>query len=215
MDEPLASGAIHCGDTLDGSAIKTAEYMKEVARKEETLQIGDIEAYPYFRMDQIKQWLTALKAHGVIPAFFHLDVNIHRLDVSPDINLTTDLASLKMFLHTESIPFGVIFWSGYNPAPSDKAYFDRTMLWTNRVHVAVGTPAQVVFQSWVMRSSPRCTDTDPSCIPPRLHCTSQDPPGCGRGDVPINLPEDDPNIFSHTRLINDALGILARGKEPQ
>jgi hypothetical protein len=208
MDEPLASGIIFCGDTLDGSAVKTAGYMKEVLRNAPTLEIGDIEAYPYYSVDQLKQWLTALKRNGGTPAHFHLDVNIHRLDVSPYINLISDLGSLKAFLRTQNIPFGIIFWSGYNPAPSDKAYFDRTMAWTSRVHAAVGIPDQIVVQSWILRSSPRCSDTDPNCVPPKLHCTSQDPPGCGERDVPINLPEGDSSIFSHTRLINEVLGIL-------
>jgi hypothetical protein len=210
MDEPLASGISFCGDTLHSSAVKTAEYMREVARNEPALQIGDIEAYPVYRIDQITQWITALKANGVRPAHFHLDVNIHRLDVSPNIDLAADLESLKAFLHEENIPFGIILWSGYNPAPSDKAYFDRAMAWARRVQATVGPPDQIIFQSWVLRSSPRCVDTDPKCFPQELRCTLQDPPGCGQKDVPINLPEGATSVFSHTRLINEALGILKR-----
>jgi hypothetical protein len=152
-----------------------------------------------------------LKRNGVSPTHFHLDVNIHRLDVSPKIDLAADLGHLAEFLRAENISFGIILWSGYNPAPSDKAYFDRTLAWTKRVRTVVGIPDQVIVQSWVRRSSPpRCTDIDPSCTHPKLRCTSQDPPGCGQKDVPINLPEDDPSIFSHTRLINETLGILER-----
>lgn len=208
MDEPYVSGIVFCKDTMEAAAAKTARYMKEIERNEPQLQVGDIEVYPYFRIDQLKAWLTALEKNGVRPANFHLDVNVHRFDLSPDINLTADLRSLRAYLNSRKIPFGIIFWSGYNPEPTDRAYFDRTMSWTKRVHAAIGIPDQVIIQSWVIRSSPRCTDTDPSCYPNKLHCTSEDPAGCGRPTVPINLPENAPNVYSHSRLINEILAIL-------
>ena len=82
------------------------------------------------------------------------------------------------------------------------------MRWVGRVHATFGTPDEIIFQSWILRSSPRCSDTDPACYADKLHCTPEDPPGCGQKDVPINLPENDLNIYSHTRLINEGLVIL-------
>jgi hypothetical protein len=35
----------------------------------------------------------------------------------------------------------------------------------------------------------------------------------GKGSVPLNLPENDPRIFSHTRLINDAPASLDQRRE--
>ena len=211
MDEPYVSGMIFCKDNMENTAAKTAEYVREINRKEPQIQVGDIEVYPYFRIEQLKDWLTAaLERYGVRPAHFHLDVNVHRLDVSPNIDLAADLGSLELFLHGKGIPFGIILWNGYNPAPTDKAYFDRTMRWVERVHGAIGLTDQIIFQSWILRSSPRCADTDPACYPDKLRCTPDDPPGCGQKTVPINLPEDDPNVYSHTRLINEALDMLNR-----
>jgi len=48
----------------------------------------------------------------------------------------------------------------------------------------MGRPAHIVFQSWM------------------------GPAASGLHEVPINLPDDDPALPSHTRLILDGLGIL-------
>jgi hypothetical protein len=208
MADPLAAGKNACGDAFEDSAAKTAAYIKEVKASEPTLEIGDIEAYPLDRPVQLEQWVTELIRRGAKPAFFHLDANIHFLDVHPNIDVAGDLRSLKAFLKAQGIPFGIIFWSGYDPEPTDQAYFDRTMAWVRRVHAAIGAPDQAIFQSWIRRSYPGCADTDQSCNPPHpLRC----PPsatGCGLKSVPVNLPEGNQAAFSLTRLANQALGTL-------
>jgi hypothetical protein len=30
----------------------------------------------------------------------------------------------------------------------------------------------------------------------------------GKNEIPVNLPESDPNVYSHTRLINEGLALL-------
>jgi hypothetical protein len=39
-------------------------------------------------------------------------------------------------------------------------------------------------------------------------CAPPDPAYCGKGSMPINLPENDQAIYSHTRLIGDSLAVL-------
>jgi hypothetical protein len=39
-------------------------------------------------------------------------------------------------------------------------------------------------------------------------CAPTDPPTCGKNSVPANLPESGAGVFSHTKLIDDALGVL-------
>lgn len=46
--------------------------MKEIARNDPHLQIGDIEVYPYYGVAKLKEWLAALERNGVVPAHFHL-----------------------------------------------------------------------------------------------------------------------------------------------
>jgi hypothetical protein len=209
MDGPLVNGIRACGDTVETAAIKTADYMKEFALQASKTGVGEIEPYPFNSVNQIQRWVRALAGTGVKPAHFHLDVNVHFVDIHPDIDVRSDLQALKRFFESQNIPFGVIFWSGYNPAPTDEAYYRRSMAWVTKVHAAIGAPDHAIFQSWVFRSSPRCTDTEPECIPPKLTCTPRDPPGCGDKSVPINLPEGSPIVFSHTRLINDAVSVIS------
>jgi hypothetical protein len=141
-----------------------------------------------------------------------MDANVHFLDVHPDIDLAAGLRAYRDFFKGQNMPFGVIFWSGYDPAPTDEAYYNRVMAWVRRVHAAIGAPDQSVFQSWVSRSIPKCTDTDMECNVSKLSCPPGDKAGCGEKSVPINLPENDPRIYSHTRLISDASKTLAGGR---
>ena len=209
MDEPLVAGMRVCGDTLETAAAKTANYVEKFASQAPEIKVGDIEAYPFNTVAQIRRWIAALGENGAKLDHFHLDVNVHFLDVHPEIDVRSDLKLLRNFFRGQNTRFGIIFWSGYDPAPTDEAYYRRTMAWVARVHAAIGAPDDAIFQSWVVRSAPRCTDTDPKCVPPHLTCTPEDGPGCGEHSVPINLPENNLTIFSHTRLINDAMAMMA------
>jgi hypothetical protein len=172
-------------------------------------QVGDIEAYPSRSVADLEGWIKALENQGAKPAFFHLDANIHRLDVDRRVDATGDLRELKRFFLAEQIPFGIIFWPGYNPVTSEQNYYERTMSWVRRVEAAIGRPDHVIFQSWVVRGGQNtCSNTDPRCNMQNPMCTPSDPASCGKKSVPVNLPDNDPGVFSHTRLIVDALKIL-------
>jgi hypothetical protein len=192
---------------LEIAATKTAAYVRELNAHDPTLEVGDIEPYPFERPAQLKQWVSALIRNGIKPAHFHLDVNIHYLDVHSDIDAATDLRSVSAFLLERGIPVGIILWSGYDPEPTDKDFFDRTMAWVRRVR-AIGIPQHVIFQSWVLRSYKGCSDTNIRCAFPKLKCPPSDAIGCGLKSVPVNLPEGNPREFSLTRLVNEALSVL-------
>jgi hypothetical protein len=156
-------------------------------------------------LDRLKSWTLALKAHGFTPAALHLDVNQFVVEASPELHgrLVGDLQKMKAFFHAQGIPFGIIFWSGHGPQKSDKEYSEYTLAWARTVHAAIGRPDEIIFSSWVER----CSQTG-ACNAHSLGCLPSDPDYCGKKSVPINLPENDPHIFSHTRLINETLAIL-------
>jgi hypothetical protein len=212
MDGALVDGLRDCGDTIETAAAKTASYIKQLKSQQPNIDVGETEPYPANSVEQIRRWYAALAANGAKPAFFHMDANVHFLDVHPDIDAAAGLRAYRDFFKGQNIPFGVIFWSGYDPAPTDEAYYKRVMAWVRRVYAAIGAPDHSVFQSWVSRSTPKCTDTDVACNTSKLRCGPGDPGGCGEKSVPINLPEGDPRIYSHTRLIDDASRILAGGR---
>jgi hypothetical protein len=209
MDEPLASGRQQCGLTVTEAARRMAAYAHAVLSSDETKAgggvslIGDIEPYPFFSVNDLKAWTDDLAANDFTPAFFHIDINVHFVDVHPDVNLKGDLKLLQAFFSRRRIPFGIILWSGYDPLSSDKIYYDHVIRLVHDVREAVRRPDQVIFQSWVMRAPEGCTQSDHSCA--SQPCSPSDPPYCGKNSIPLNLPENDPAIYSHTRVINDAL----------
>jgi hypothetical protein len=222
MDEPLAAGLTQCKQSTDEIVQKAAAYIKALSTDSELQalgalpEVGDIEAYPFKSVAELEHWIKALESQGAKPKFFHLDVNVHRLDVSPQIDARGDLRELKRFFAAEHIPFGVIFWPGYNPVNSDKNYYDRTMSWIRRVHEAIGRPDQAIFQSWVVRGGmTACANTDPRCTATTPMCQPLDPPGCGTHDTPVNLPENDPRVFSHLRLLSEGLRLLNPLERPR
>ena len=190
MDEPYIGGELvangkSCNHSIQQSADATAHFIQLVNQAEAQVLVGDIEPYPYFTVTQLEEWIKALEERGVRLTFFHLDVDIERAQVE-DQNVGGDLQALSQFCQENGIPFGLIFTSSWRYAGSDRAYFDSTMGWINRVFQAIGKPQHVIFQSW------------------------QGPDREGLHSVPINLPEDDPQVYSHTRLILAGMDVLLK-----
>jgi hypothetical protein len=215
MDEPMVSGLGACHDSIEEAAGNTAGYAKGLLSDSNIptwapgLAVGDIEAYPSKTVGQIEQWVSTLEKDGFQPAFFHLDVDVHDVEIrGPKLSFAADMQALKAFFHARGIPFGIVFWSGYDPENSDLSYYNHVIAWAKRVHAAIGAPDQSIFQSWVRRSSVRCTAGVQCGASNNWMCAPPDPAYCGKGSVPINLPENDPAIYSHTRLISDGLAIL-------
>jgi hypothetical protein len=146
------------------------------------------------------RWLQA--------GIFHLDINVHFVDVHPEVHMQKDLQALQAFFRQKEIPFGIILWSGYGSLNSDKAYYEHVMKLTRAVKKAVGRPDKVIIQSWILRSPKGCQQSDASCM--RAPCSPVDRPYCGQKSIPLNLPETGASSFSHTRLINDAISELDR-----
>jgi hypothetical protein len=184
MDEPFILGQLTfdgqtCNLTMEQSADQTKRFIQLVQGKFVYIVIGDIEPYPYFTVAQLESWISLVQSLGVQLAFFHLDVD-PALVAANGADLVGDLQVLNAFCQAHNIPFGVLLNS--LTATSDTAYYNEAIQFTQRVKSAIGKPQLSIFQSF----------------------------DCATGicDTPINLPENDPTIFSHTRLINDALVIL-------
>jgi len=208
MDEPLVGGVLHCHDEVGKVVQETAAYIAAIHSALPNIQIGYTEAYPIFSVAQIEAFVADLQRNGVKLAFFHLDVNIPVLPIRPQIHLEPDLRALQAFFRQQHVPFGIVIWSGYNPVHSDEAYYANAMAWVKRVHAAIGAPDQVIFASWVTRSSQQCVEGQKDCSREAPKCSVADPPYCGKKSIPINLPDNDPTIFSATRLVLDGIRLF-------
>jgi transposase len=215
MDEPLVSALglnrPICHLDIDAAAAEVAAYSRAVISASEAVatrsapRFVDTEAYPSLSVQQIETWIIALKKHGFKMDAFHLDANVHYININPNARtrLARDLQELQKFLRQQGILFGIIIWSGYDPVTSDEEYYNYAMSWARTVHSAIQRPDRVIFESWVKR----CPQSG-QCAGPNLKCSSSDPSYCGTISVPLNIPEDDPGVFSHTRLILDATALL-------
>ncbi|NJN54470.1 MAG: right-handed parallel beta-helix repeat-containing protein, partial [Anaerolineae bacterium] len=185
MDEPyiggeLVANGLSCGYTMSQSADATTTFINRIRTAYPYMVLGDIEPYPYFSVVQLQQWIVALESRGIQLDFFHLDVDIERVNVEGH-DVATDLWALRQFCQAHGIPFGVIFTSNWTDAGSEQTYFDSTREWVDTVNRAMGMPAHAIFQSW------------------------QGPAPDGVHAVPINLPENNTAVYSHTRLVNEGL----------
>ncbi|MBI4673619.1 MAG: Ig-like domain repeat protein [Chloroflexi bacterium] len=194
MDEPRVGGeeiadGMTCGYTMEKSAAQTAGFIKRVRAAYPQIIVGDIEAYPHFSPAEIQKWILALEDQGATPAFLHMDIDVERVRVERQ-DVIADLRTLSQFSKQRGIPFGVIFTSNWHAAYSDRAYFDSTMEWVRTVNDAIGKPQHAIFQSW--QAAPADRDHK------------------GVHEVPINLPENDPAIYSHTRLLLEGFAVFGR-----
>jgi hypothetical protein len=179
MDEPLAGGDA-CGYTQAESAAQTAAFVRAVRSAHPEVEIGDIEPYPLHAVQDLASWLQALSLEQVSLSFLHLDVDrVHADRLALDV--ADDLVSMRDACRAQGVPFGVILWGA--DGTTDQTYFEDVLDWTRRVASALGRPEQTIFQSWAVAPD-------------------------GSRTVPLNLPEKDPAVFSHTRLIDEGLTIL-------
>jgi hypothetical protein len=184
-------------DSLGGLADDVAAYVLQMQQWFPSIPIGHIELYPEVGVEQFKEWIFALEARGVSLPFLHIDVHGPRVDqyiaLGMDIDVAADMVELKSFLEAHGVAFGLIFtdiyWDSQVWEPDvydDQFYFERTKDWVNTVNDANMEPDHSIFQSWIFP----------------VYTT-----GYGPNEIPINLPEDDLAVYSHTRLINEALTI--------
>lgn len=188
MDEPYIGGELvangrTCGYTMEQSADVTSWFIRQVKTAYPNILVGDTEPYPYFSVTELEKWIEALEERGETPTHFHLDVDIERVRIEGQ-DISADLQTLSEFFQGHQIPFGVIFTSNWKAAGSDGAYYDSTLEWIRTVNAAIGKTQHVIFQSW------------------------QGPAANGVHEVPINLPENDPSVYSHSRLILEGLAVF-------
>ena len=126
-----------------------------------------------------------LAASGEPFAFQHLDVNWLRPD-------WTDVAlEIEDVVESRGIPFGILYNGGL--ATTNDDFIHQTMLRVAEYEVAGGTPAHVMFQSWVEQPDHVLPDTETSGFSHLIHRYASGPttisidtdtdPGVVRGTV--------------------------------
>jgi len=177
MDEPLLGGQLvengqTCGYSMKETAEVVATFTDLVTDAHPEVIIGTIETIPPQTADEVGQWLLELEEAGAKPAYLHLDVEI-ALGIH-DPGFLTELAELNDFAEDLGIPVGFILTADLADADSDEGYYHSVLEWAESLAARVGTPTHLAFQSWI------------GPAPSGLH------------EMPVNLPEDDPDVYSQT-----------------
>jgi hypothetical protein len=179
--------------TLQEVADHVVPYLKQMKTWYPSLAIGHVELYPEVGVEALKQWIVLLEANKVPLPYLHLDVHSLRLQqyisFGLDIDLAADLRELAKFTAEHGVDFGVIYtdveWNSQLWEPTaydDEIYFENTLDWIELVEGSGIQPQHLIYQSWV---APYFTT------------------GTGPQQIPVNLPEDDPAVFSGMRLLNE------------
>jgi hypothetical protein len=175
MDEPWVSGSARVcgGPALEPTADRVATYMSAVRIAHPALRVGLIEAYPFSSADTIETIVGLMRARGVLPAFLHMDVDLHAPGAGA---FAPDMKRLQAFARSQNIPFGIIIW-GHN-GDADALYAVDAGTMANQIADAFQTweamPEHVIFQSWAVSST-------------------------GLLITPSNLPDD--RLHTHTNMV--------------
>jgi len=177
MDEPFLGGTQSCKLSLDLSAAWTAQFIGWVHANIADVVVGDIEPYPYFRVNELEQWIQTLNNLIHIPSF-HVDLDFNLMEYLESrglINGVDDMRRLKKFCNDRGIVFGVIV--NAFPVSNDQQYGPLAVKhfeWFQRVLNILGENDHIIFESWNI-----------------------DPP------TPNNVPEN--QAYTHTWLINNLI----------
>lgn len=213
IDEPIRRWYSPIYPPLEGPECKTeslaeiaamvADFIIMMNNAAPSIIVGQIILYPELDIEGIKTYVVELENLGIYLPFIHLDVHgLRIIDYTGPTygwvtlaQLRADLLELKTFLQAHNISFAPIlidlsvatrlFQFGEY---TDEVYYEGAVDWINEVNSAIGQPDHLIFESWVR---PQYSDTDLISI-----------------ITPINLPENDTSIYSHTRLINEGVTIF-------
>ncbi len=183
-------------DSLDAIADHVVPYILQMQAWFPTISIGQVELYPEVSVDSLKQWILILEARGVTLPFLHMDIHGTRVEQynswwGLNIDVGADMRELKSFAEARGMEFGIIYtdiiWNSQLWDPTDyddQTYYENTVDWINYIETEDARPHHQIYQSWVV---PYYTT------------------GPGLKQTPVNLPENDPSIFSQTRLLLDSI----------
>ncbi len=190
-------------ESLAEIAAMVADFITRMNNAAPDIIVGQIILYPELDVEAIKAYVTELESLGINLPFVHLDIHgLRIIDYAGPIygrvtlaQVKADMLELKTFFHTHNISFAPILIDlQFNSQLyqfgeyTDEVYYEGAIDWINDVKAAIGSPDHLVFESW---ASPQYSDTSLYSI-----------------ITPINLPENDSSIFSHTRLINEGLAVF-------
>lgn len=172
LDEPLCCTRQVLKKPDAYAVTETADFIARVRKAYPDVLIGDIEAYPYIPLEEMKAWIDALEAElarrGVRGMdFFRLDVDWVSFTLAGR-GSWQEVRKIEEHCRARKLPFSLIYWA------SDQPHLERAGLATEATwHESItrqaldyalvgGKPDEMVIESWIP-APPRATpDSDPT-----------------------------------------------------
>lgn len=180
IDESLVAASEDCHQSLADTVEFTARFIRTV--RDQGVDAGVIEAYPWRPATLIAEYVSALAARGAAPAFLHVDVDRLRFELPkgkvPERQFRDDLALMQLVCRQHGLKYGLILWG--NNATTDAEFVKdaRTVLDIYKRLAPVDLDT-LVIQSW----------------------QRADPPGQSpHWRIPSNLPESSATSLTHLLL---------------
>ena len=160
MDEPLTSAKLRPEQPFEESVFAVAKFIEAAENVFPQAKVGWIEAWPHIDLETQRKFLMGLDSWGMVPAFWHLDIDWHRAaSEGKDAHATIALA--KKYADDYRIPLGVYF-AGYSHA-TDEEYQKDVLSLADGAVSNITDIDHVLVQAWAERT------------------------GTGRQDIPANL----------------------------
>jgi hypothetical protein len=163
MDEPYVATLTNLRMPMAYGVEQTADFVALVRRAYPSMEIGDIEPYPHFQLDEIFHWIDALQARlrqmGVKGLdFFRLDVDWMHFRPG-DAKGQLGWQGVRMIedgCRRRGIAFSLVYWAANYPSLRQAGQQSETT-WTTaildearRYAAAGGRPDEYVVESWLL-----------------------------------------------------------------
>lgn len=171
LDEPFCCVRKEMNESFEYAVEQTAQFIAKVRERYPDILIGDIEPYPFFRLDELIDWIDSLQARlkelnvrGM--DFFRLDVNWAGIIYGGESGSWEEVKKLEDACRGRKIPFSLIYWASDYPYwksknnASDGTWYDGVMKQGDYYEAVGGTPDQYVIESWVGAPSRSVPETD-------------------------------------------------------
>lgn len=195
-DEPLTGNA-GCHLTIDQIADAAAEFTK--AAHALNVRVGLLEAWPNISLDAQQTFLIKLKDRGVLPAYWHADIDEHRA-VKEKKSISNFVINAQRIATELGITFGV-FIVGYDHA-TDAEYFAESAGFARDYWAMLPNVAHVHVASWAFRlpKPPGIQDVPNNLGPNGLLASYRQTKALFAGELPPPPPPPPPPPEGHPML---------------
>lgn len=159
---------------MEYAVAETAAFIRCMREHYPSVQLGDIEAYPFLDADYIIEFIDRLEEYlreRGIPGqdFFRLDVDWNAIGRTPEEHRRHWLEVRRIEDHCRKIgmPFSLIYWAADVAASpelqaEESSWYNSIMRQGEEYAAVGGAPDQIVVQTWIPQIPPKTIpETDP------------------------------------------------------